>query len=99
MLAILEQGGKQHLVKSGNVLKVEKIDAEVGSRINMESVKFIITPDKQYIHGKGVVTAEVISQERDKKVIIFKRRRRKNSRRKNGHRQYLTILRIKDISI
>lgn len=99
MLAVLEQGGKQHLVRQGSLLKLEKIDAEAGSEIKLDSIRFIVTQDNQCVYGQGSVTAQVVSQERDKKIVVFKKRRRKNSRRKNGHRQYITVLRIKDISI
>ncbi|AHX11773.1 ribosomal protein L21 [Neorickettsia helminthoeca str. Oregon] len=99
MLAVVEQGNKQYLVKRGQVIKVEKIVAELGQEIEMSSVKYVLDEKSKSIFGSGTVRAEVISMERDKKLVIFKKRRRKNSRRKNGHRQSVTVLRIKDIVI
>lgn len=104
MFAILETGGKQYRVSEGNTIDVELIDANEGEKIVINEVLFIQKDNKEIMVGKPLlenvsVEAEVISQYRDEKVIIFKKRRRKNSRRKNGHRQYKTQLKILNIKI
>ena len=103
MFAIVRTGGKQYLVKPGDVLKVEKIDAEPSSVIKLTDV-VLTSSDKGEIKANqtelanAVVNAEVVRQVRNKKVIIFKKKRRHNYRRKNGHRQEMTILKITDVS-
>ena len=88
MYAVVSQGGKQHLVRKGQVLKVEKIKSDVGSEFSIQDVKFAIDDKGKPVYKGASVKAEVISQERDQKLVIFKKRRRKNYRRKSGHRQY-----------
>ena len=103
MFAIVRTGGKQYLVKPGDVLKVEKIDAEPSSVIKLTDI-VLTSSDKGEIKAKqaeltnAVVSAEILKQVRNKKVIIFKKKRRHNYRRKNGHRQEMTILKITDVS-
>ena len=97
MLAVVHQGGKQYALKKGQIIKVEKVEAETGTAIIMDQVKMIIAEDNRVFYNQGSVSAEVIEQKRDKKLIIFKKKRRKNYRRKNGHRQSITILKIQDI--
>lgn len=101
MFAVVKTGGKQYKVASGDVIKVEKLDGEVGSTISLENIMMVYADGKTsvgcpFVAGASV-SAEVISQERDKKVIVFKKKRRHNYRRKKGHRQTVTILRIQDI--
>lgn len=101
MFAIIKTGGKQYRVAVGNVLRVEKLDVETGQTVELtdvlavgenENVKF----GSPFVAGAKVV-AEVVDQMRDKKVLIFKKVRRHNHRRKNGHRQHLSVLKIKEI--
>ncbi|WP_333022983.1 50S ribosomal protein L21 [Wolbachia endosymbiont of Pentidionis agamae] len=99
MFAVIKTGGKQYLIRKGSVLKVEKLDAEVGKVVELNKVicfQSALNEDLS-ISNSAVVKAEVLEQRRDKKIIIFKKRRRKNYRRKNGHRQYITVLRINEI--
>src|SRR5262249_37546369 len=98
MFAVIRTGGKQYRVTPNAVLKVEKLEAEPGSTITFTEVLALgsdagLTSGAPIVAGASV-TATVVAQDRLDKVIIFKKRRRKNSRRKNGHRQHVTVLRI-----
>jgi large subunit ribosomal protein L21 len=99
--AIIRTGGKQYRVEVGNKLKVEKLDGEVGSTINIDDVLLVGNGDKVKIGTPVVsganVTADIVGQGRHKKVIVYKFRRRKQYRRKRGHRQYYTELKITGI--
>jgi len=95
MFAIFKTGGKQYKVQKDDVLAVEKLDAEkevVFDEVLMAGDK-VGTP----VVSGAKVKAEVLSQTRDEKVIVFKKKRRHNYRRKQGHRQYLTVIKITDI--
>ena len=102
MFAVIRTGGKQYRVTPNAVLKVEKLEAEPGSSITFTDVLAIGTGSTMTIGAPIVagasVTATVVAQDRLDKVIIFKKRRRQNSRRKNGHRQHVTVLRVAGIS-
>ena len=98
MFAVIKTGGKQYKVAENDVLAIEKLPSEVGSAVVFGDV--LLVGDKigaPFVAG-ATVAAEVISQFRDDKVIIFKKKRRQNYRRKNGHRQSLTLVRITQIS-
>ncbi|GBQ04566.1 50S ribosomal protein L21 [Saccharibacter floricola] len=102
MFAVIRTGGKQYRVAKDAILKVEKLEAEAGSTVTFSDI-LMVGGDKGVEIGaptvKGAsVTAEVVAQDRNPKVIIFKKRRRQNSRRKNGHRQPVTVLRVTGIS-
>jgi len=102
MFAIIRTGGKQYRVAPNAVLKVEKLEAEPGATITFTDVLAVgeaasVTVGTPTVPG-AEVTATVIAQDRLDKVIIFKKRRRQNSRRKNGHRQHVTVLRVAGIS-
>ncbi|MGB1360605.1 MAG: 50S ribosomal protein L21 [Alphaproteobacteria bacterium] len=100
MYAIIKTGGKQYKVAKGDVIRVEKVDAEAGKSITIDEV-LMIGGEKPVVGApvvKGAsVKAEVVEQTRNKKIIIFKKKRRHNYRRKNGHRQPVSILKITDI--
>lgn len=101
MFAVIKTGGKQYKVAKNDVIKVEKLEAEAGADVTLDQV-LIVGDDSSAKIGAPVVEgasvkATVVDQIRDDKVIVFKKRRRHNYRRKNGHRQYLTVLRITDI--
>jgi len=102
MFAVIRTGGKQYRVAEDDVIRIEKLDAEAGSEVTFDQVLMVGGEGDAKIGAPLVdgatVTAELVEQMRDKKVIIFKKRRRQNSRRKNGHRQHLSIVRIKSIS-
>jgi large subunit ribosomal protein L21 len=102
MFAVIRTGGKQYRVTPNAVLKVEKLDAAAGGTITFTDV-LAVGVDGNLTIGSPIVadasvTATVIAQDRLDKVIIFKKRRRQNSRRRNGHRQHVTVLRIGGIS-
>ena len=102
MFAVIRTGGKQYRVTPNALLKVEKLDAEAGGTITFTDV-LAVGVDGNLTIGSPIVadasvTATVIAQDRLDKVIIFKKRRRQNSRRKNGHRQCVTVLRVSAIN-
>jgi large subunit ribosomal protein L21 len=102
MFAVIRTGGKQYRVTPNAVLKVEKLDAEAGGTVTFTDV-LAVGVDGNLTLGSPIVadasvTATVIAQDRLDKVIIFKKRRRQNSRRRNGHRQHVTVLRIGGIN-
>ena len=102
MFAVIRTGGKQYRVAPQDILKVEKLEAEAGSTITFTDVLAVggeggTTIGAPLVPG-ATVTATVVAQDRLPTVIIFKKRRRQNSRRRNGHRQPVTVLRIADIT-
>lgn len=94
MFAVVRTGGKQYRVAEGDKIVVEKIDGEAGSSVTLGDV--LLAGDGSELKPVDglTVTAEVIAQAKGEKVIVFKKRRRHNYRRKNGHRQQHTILKI-----
>lgn len=98
MYAVIKTGGKQYRVEKDDVLDVEKLDVEAGKKIEFADVLMVGAGDSVKIgtpHVSGAsVTAELVEQTRGPKLIAFKKRRRKNSRRKKGHRQDLSKIRI-----
>jgi large subunit ribosomal protein L21 len=98
MFAVIRTGGKQYRVTPNAVLKIEKLEAEPGSTVTFTDVLALGTGSGLTLGSPMVagaeVTATVIAQDRLDKVIIFKKRRRQNSRRRNGHRQHVTVLRV-----
>jgi large subunit ribosomal protein L21 len=102
MFAVIRTGGKQYTVRVGDYFPVEKIESEEGEIINFNEVLLVSDEEKSVKVGApiiegAVVTAEVLSQKRDDKIIVFKKKRRQGYRRTMGHRQSLTIVKIKDI--
>ena len=100
--AVIRTGGKQYRVTPDAVLTVEKLEAEPGATITFHDVLAIGTDAGLTVGAPTVpgarVTATVVEQSRGDKVIVFKKRRRQNSRRKNGHRQMQTVLKIAEIA-
>ena len=100
MFAVIKTGGKQYRVAAQDVLEVDKIEGEPGATIKFEDVLLIggdaVTLGSPTVAGASVA-AEVVEQGRGPKIIAFKKRRRKNSRRKRGHRQEFTRVRITEI--
>ena len=100
--AVIRTGGKQYRVTPDAVLTVERLEAEPGATITFHDVLAIGTDAGLTLGAPTVpgarVTATVVEQSRGDKVIIFKKRRRQNSRRKNGHRQHQTVLKISEIA-
>ena len=101
MYAIIETGGKQYKVTEGQWIKVEKLNAEVDANVVFDKVLLVssdngLTVGKPYVEG-AKVSGTVLEQGKDKKVIIFKYRAKKDIRRKNGHRQPFTKVKINSI--
>jgi len=101
MYAVIKTGGKQYRVAADEVLTVEKVAGDAGAKIEFTEVLMVGNGGGAKVGAPVVsgakVVAEVVEQGRGPKVIAFKKRRRKNSRRKRGHRQELTTVRIKEI--
>lgn len=102
MFAVVKTGGKQYKVSQGDQIAVEKIAADAGAKVTLDEV-LAIGGDKPQVGAPTVsgatVTAEVVEQTKGDKVIVFKKKRRHNYRRKLGHRQLHTLLKITDISV
>jgi len=100
MYAVIKTGGKQYKVSEGDLLKVEKLTGEVGDTIELDEVLMVggeevkigtpLLPDAK-------VTAKIVEQGKDKKILVFKSKRRKNYRKLNGHRQPITRLQVTGI--
>jgi large subunit ribosomal protein L21 len=100
MFAVIRTGGKQYRVAADQTLEVEKLVGEAGERITFSEVLMLggETPQAGTPLVAGAsVAAEIVEQRRGPKLIVFKKRRRQNSRRKNGHRQYFTLVRVTEI--
>ena len=98
MYAVIESGGKQYRVSEGELVRVEKIDGEVGEEVVFDHILSLRTDGEMivgapYVEGAKVI-AKIEEQGRHKKVIVFRFRRRKDSHRKIGHRQRFTGLRV-----
>lgn len=99
MYAVFASGGKQHRVEVGNLIDVEKLDAEVGDSVTFSSVLAVAGDDGRlqagspYLDNTSVI-AEVVQQARAKKMVVFKSKRRKGYKRKLGHRQSFTRVKI-----
>jgi large subunit ribosomal protein L21 len=100
MYAVIETGGKQYRVAEGQVVRVEKLDDEVGSKVSMDAA-LVSTDDAVHVGTPTVkgakVKATVVDIDRGAKVIAFKKKRRKGYRRRVGHRQTFTALQINEI--
>ena len=100
MYAVMRTGGKQYKVAVNDVVRVEKLPAQQGESVEFTDV-LLVSGDNGVTTGEGAsghkVTGSVVVQDRDKKIIVFKKKRRKNYRRKAGHRQAFTEVRITGI--
>lgn len=100
MYAVIQTGGKQYRVAEGDTIRVEKLSGDVGSKIEFDEVLMVggekVQVGKPHVGGAKVV-AEITAQDLAKKVIVFKMKRRKNYRRRRGHRQPYTELRIESV--
>jgi large subunit ribosomal protein L21 len=101
MYAVIKTGGKQYRVQKDDIIEVELLDAEKGAAVTLDEVLLVGSEGKATIGAPTVsgasVKATVLDQKKGDKVIVFKKKRRQNYRRKNGHRQNLTVLKITDI--
>lgn len=101
MFAVIKTGGKQYKVAADDVIKIEKLGLEPSDQVVFDEVLMVggdagVTVGSPLVDGASVV-GELVDNKRDKKIIIFKKRRRQNSRRKNGHRQHFSVVKITDI--
>ena len=101
MYAVVQTGGKQYKVKTGDILRVEKISGEIGTPVTFDNV-LIYSDDDNTIIGtptveNAAVRGHIIEQDKSKKIIVFKYKRRKRYRRKQGHRQLYTAVKIDQI--
>jgi len=94
MFAVVRTGGKQYRVTAGDKIAVERLAGEAGDKITLGDVLLAVDDGAIADAGGVTVSAEIIAQAKSEKVIVFKKRRRHNYRRKNGHRQQMTLLRI-----
>ncbi len=103
MYAVFRSGGKQFRAEPGAMIRIPSLDAEAGDTVTFDDVLLASNGDDVTVGTPRVegaeVTAEVLGHGRDKKIIVFKRKRRKGYRRKQGHRQGFTEVRVQDISL
>jgi len=101
MYAVVTTGGKQEKVSAGDVVRVEKLDAEVGDTLELDGVQLLVTDDGVVSDANQLqdarVVAEVLDHGKRKKIRVFKYKRRKNYHRTRGHRQQYTELRVREI--
>ncbi|OUR80019.1 50S ribosomal protein L21 [Alphaproteobacteria bacterium 46_93_T64] len=103
MFAVIKTGGKQYKVAKDDVIKVERLAGEAGDTVQLDHVLAVAADDGALTVGAPVVEGAIVSatlleQARADKIVVFKKKRRQNYRRKAGHRQDITVLRITDIS-
>jgi large subunit ribosomal protein L21 len=102
MYAVIQTGGKQYRVQPGETVHVEKLEAEAGATVQFNQVLMVADGENVRLgqpHVPGAsVTAEVVAQGRDKKILVYKYRRRKGWHRKQGHRQPFTALKVTGIN-
>jgi large subunit ribosomal protein L21 len=103
MYAVIKTGGKQYKVSEGDFLRVEKIEGQAGAEILFEEVLLVSTGEatevgKPFVK-KAKVVGEIIAQTKGPKLTVFKMKKRKGFRKKRGHRQELTRVKIKEISV
>ncbi|MFN3170325.1 MAG: 50S ribosomal protein L21 [Hyphomicrobiales bacterium] len=101
MFAVIKTGGKQYKVAADDVIQIEKLGQDADSQVVFDNVLMVgndadVTVGAPLVDGASVV-GELVENKRGKKIIIFKKRRRQNSRRKNGHRQEYSVVKITDI--
>lgn len=101
MYAVIQTGGKQYKVNEGDILKVEKLAGEAGDKVTLDEVLILSDGNALKVGSPLVagakVTAEVIEQGRSKKITVYKYKKRKNYRRKQGHRQAFTKIKVEKI--
>lgn len=101
MYAVVKTGGKQYRVSKDDIIRIERLDGEAGEVVTLGEVLMIgdgaeVKIGAPFIDG-AAVAGEIVEQTRGDKIIVFKKRRRQNYRRKKGHRQHLTVLKVTDI--
>lgn len=101
MYAVIQTGGKQYRVQAGNTVLIEKLDGSVGDSVEFNEV-LMLSGDDSVAVGKPLlegakVTGQIVEQTRGKKLVVYKFKRRKDYRRRNGHRQYYTAVKIDEV--
>ena len=103
MYAVLKTGGKEYRVSKGDLIRVEKLEGNVGDQVTLKEVLMVFQEGEVQVGTplltNAVVTGEIVQHAKGKKVLIFKMKRRKNYRRLRGHRQNYTTLKVNDISL
>lgn len=103
MEAIIETGGKQYKVKEGSVIRVEKLPVDAGGQATFDKVLAVLSPDKNVFGAPVVngasVTGTVQAQRRARKIVVFKYKSKKNYRRRTGHRQSYSEVKIEKINL
>ena len=103
MFAVISSGGKQYKVSNDTILTVNKLAGESGEKLTVNDVLFASDGKDHSLGDPNIkdakVSFEIIKQDRDRKVLIFKKQRRKNFRRKNGHKQDITFLKVLNIEV
>jgi large subunit ribosomal protein L21 len=97
MFAVIRTGGKQYRVAKDDVIAIEKLEGDAGAKVTFAEVLMVDQAAGVPLVAGAKVTGEILEQGRGEKVISFKKRRRKDSRRKRGHRQHFTKVKITDI--
>ncbi len=103
MYAVLKTGGKEYRVSKGDLIRVEKVEGNVGDPVTLKDVLMVSQEGDVQVGTPllthAVVTGEIVQHAKGKKVLIFKMKRRKNYRRLRGHRQTYTYIKVSDISV
>ena len=103
MYAVLKTGGKEYRVSKGDLIRVEKLEGNVGDQVTLKEVLMVSQEGDVQVGTPllthAVVTGEIVQHAKGKKVLIFKMKRRKNYRRLRGHRQTYTYIKVNDISV
>jgi large subunit ribosomal protein L21 len=101
MYAVVKSGGKQYRVQEGQTVRVEKIEGSVGSEVQLNDVLMVSDGENvtvgQPVLENAAVSGRIVAQDKARKVLVFKYKRRKRYRRKQGHRQRLTAIKIDSI--
>ena len=99
MQAVIQTGGKQYSVQQGSIIKTEKLEGAVGDSVEFKDIPMVDDGSKLILDtGSCVVKGTILEQKKDDKVVVFKKKRRTTYKRKKGHRQNVTVVRITDVS-
>lgn len=103
MYAVIKTGGKQYRVEKGEILSIEKVKGKVGEEYQFKDVLLVSQKGKVTVGTpivpKASVVGKILKEDKDKKILVFKFKRRKNYRRKQGHRQLVSVIKIEDIKV
>ena len=103
MYAVVKSGGKEYRVSKGDLIRIEKLEGNVGDQVLLKEVLMVSGEGQAQVGTPhllhAVVTGKIVQEAKGKKVLIYKMKRRKNYRRMKGHRQTYTYLRVEDISL